>query len=42
LRWNDIHRNLPKKYEREHWSVSQSPRLEAVSLMKEAITPSGR
>ena len=27
------HRDLPKTYERERRSVSQSPRLEAVSVM---------
>jgi hypothetical protein len=32
---NAIHRDLPKKYEREHRRVSQSPRLEAVSVMPE-------
>src|SRR6187431_1188479 len=31
---NTIHRDLPKTYERERGSVSQSPRLEAVSVMK--------
>jgi hypothetical protein len=30
---NAIHRNLPNKYEREHRNVSQSPGLEAVSVM---------
>ena len=34
---NDIHRDLPKTYERERGrSVSQSPRLEAVSVMPES------
>jgi hypothetical protein len=32
---NIIHRDLPKTYERERGSVSQSPRLEAVSVMAE-------
>src|SRR6187399_2655168 len=32
---NTIHRDLPKRYERERRSVSQSPRLEAVSVMAE-------
>src|SRR6476646_3332262 len=30
-----VHRDLPKTYERERGSVSQSPRLEAVSVMPE-------
>jgi hypothetical protein len=37
----DIHSGLPK-YERERWSVSQSPRLEAVSVMEQATLPKGR
>jgi len=32
---NTTHRDLPKTYERERGSVSQSPRLEAVSVMAE-------
>src|SRR6188474_3804636 len=32
---NTTHRDLPKTYERERGSVSQSPRLEAVSMMQE-------
>ena len=31
---NTTHRDLPKTYERERESVSQSPGLEAVSMMK--------
>jgi hypothetical protein len=32
---NTTHRDLPKTYERERGSVSQSPRLEAVLVMAE-------
>jgi hypothetical protein len=38
---SESHRHLPK-YERERRSVSQSPRLEAVSVMKHAIPPKGQ
>src|SRR6187397_2347086 len=40
---NDIHRDLPKRYERERYTVtvSQSPRLEAVSMILQAVPFNG-